>query len=146
MYALNELRADVAPEEIWAWLVRAPLWPRLYSNAKRVRIVEGQSPDVLLDGTRFSWITFGLPITSTVEVFEPPHRLGWRVDEFGAHAYHVWHLHRDGAGTYAVTEETQAGSIPSLMRWPMRLGLRHFHQRWLEGLARRAAEGPPPAA
>ena len=42
-------------------------------------------------------------------------------------------------GTRVVTEETQHGWVPFLGRWYLRRGLLKWHQRWLEGLAERAA-------
>lgn len=39
-----------------------------------------------------------------------------------------------------ITEETQQGFIPSVGRFFLRGGLLKWHQRWLEGLGKVAAE------
>ena len=66
-----------APQDrVWAWLVRAPLWPRWYENSKNVRILKGSGPDLQL-GTQFVWKTFSVTITSTVLEYVPNERIAW---------------------------------------------------------------------
>src|SRR5438067_1337793 len=89
VHVRNELDMPVAPEAVFAWLVRAELWPSWYPNSKNVRIVEGARPDLQL-GTRFRWWTFGVNIESTVEEFVPNERIGWSAKGFGLRVYHAW--------------------------------------------------------
>lgn len=48
-------------------------------------------------------------------------------------------------GTHVVTEETERGPLPWLLRWYLRGALHGAHQKWLESLARVAVGGPPAA-
>jgi len=50
-------------EQVWAWLVRATLWPTWYVNASRVRILQGNGSDLAL-GTKFRWTTFRVMLVS----------------------------------------------------------------------------------
>jgi hypothetical protein len=136
----NELETAIAPERIWPWLVRAERWPELYAGASHVRT---PTPELAL-GTRFTWRTLGVSVTTVVEEFFPNERLAWRDSGvFGASAYHTWAFERRGAGAYLVTEETQRGFVPSLFRSQLKKTLIDRHQRWLEGLVRAATLGPP---
>jgi hypothetical protein len=52
---------------------------------------------------------------------------------------HTWLICPTPQGCTVITEEVQAGLVPSLGRLYLRRGLQQWHQRWLEGLAARAA-------
>jgi hypothetical protein len=54
-------------------------------------------------------------------------------------------LKRQSGGTFVRTEETQKGWGITLAKPILRPAMVRFHQRWLEGLSKVAAEGPPPA-
>ena len=54
-------------------------------------------------------------------------------------------LRRQAGGTFVHTEETQKGFGMQLIKPVLRPLMVRLHQRWLEGLSRKAAEGPPPA-
>jgi uncharacterized protein YndB with AHSA1/START domain len=97
----NELDIPVPPEAVWAWLVRAELWPSWYLNAHNVRIEHGAGPD-LAPGTVFRWTTFGLPIRSRVEEFVPGERIAWDAHGLGLRAYHAWVIERSGGAFRSV--------------------------------------------
>lgn len=131
-------------ERVWAWLIRAALWPTWYRNSHRVRFLEGPPPDLAL-GTRFRWTTFSVRIESRVLELEPGERIAWDARGPGVRAYHAWLLRKTASGTHVQTEETQHG-------WAARLGsllmpnrMFHHHQLWLEGLREQAARGMPPS-
>ena len=143
IHAVNELQIDADRERIFAWLRRPDLWPSYYGNSRFVKHLEGPWPEVEL-GSRFRWFTFGVIVNSEIVEFEPPERIAWSAKELGARGFHGWVLEKQGSGTFVRTEETQRG-------WGMRLAapamsrlMPRYHQCWLEGLARVAAEGPPP--
>lgn len=137
----NELRPHVTADRLWPVLVRAVDWPRWYSNAHHVHLRDGRHD--LDAGVTFTWVTFGLRVTSTVRKFLPARRLAWDGRALGATGYHRWDLRpAPGGGCLVVTEEVQRGPAVRLLAPALRRGLLHHHQRWLEGLAR-TAEGAP---
>jgi uncharacterized protein YndB with AHSA1/START domain len=140
--ARNELQIDAPPENVWAWLVRPDLWPTFYSNCRFVKHLEGPWPQIEL-GSRWRWMTFGAFVTSELVEFEPHQRLAWDAKELGGAGHHGWVLEPRDGGTYVVTEETQRGWGIALAKPVLRRLMVRFHQRWLEGLARAAAEPPP---
>ena len=133
VFSHNELTIDVPPEQVFRWLLRATAWPTFYSNARRIRL-EGGGDELRL-GTRFSWWTFGVPVTTTVDALEPGRYLAWSGTGLGARGHHVWLIEPTLGGCRVVTEEVQRGPMVALLAPLLRVGLRRSHQGWLEGLA-----------
>jgi len=142
-HAVNELQMQAEPDVIWAWLCRPDLWPTYYSNAKLIKHLGGAWPELKL-GSRFRWWSFGAFVTSEVVEFEPPERIAWDAKVLGGRGYHGWVLRPASGGTYVRTEETQKGPGIRVAKPLLRPMMVRLHQRWLEGLSRVAAEGPPP--
>jgi uncharacterized protein YndB with AHSA1/START domain len=142
-HAVNELQMAAEPERVWEWLRRPELWPRFYGNARLVKHLEGPWPAAEL-GSRWRWLTFGVLVHSELVEFEPVERLAWSAKELGARGHHAWVLTPNEGGTFVRTEETQRGWSVRMVKPVMRRLMVRYHQRWLEGLARVAAEGPPP--
>lgn len=142
LLARNELQIAAPPERVWDWLVRPELWPRFYGNARMVRHIEGAWPEVQV-GSRWRWLTFGALIRSELVECEPHTRLAWDAHGLGATGHHGWVLEPRDGGTFVVTEETQRGWGIALTKPALRPLMLRYHQRWLEGLARVAAEPPP---
>lgn len=132
VYAYNQIRLRCAPEDAFAWLTRAQLWPRWYPNAFRVHLPRGAMRLEL--GTRFSWTTFGVRVSSVVQEFIPGRRLAWTAVAAGARGYHCWTFEPLADGWRLVTEETQRGLLPSLLQVPLSWGLHQFHRLWLHRL------------
>ena len=65
IHVRNEIDITAPPERVWAWLIRAPLWPSWYVNSANVRLLDGIS-DLAL-GAVFRWKTFGVSIESVVQ-------------------------------------------------------------------------------
>jgi uncharacterized protein YndB with AHSA1/START domain len=143
IYVANHTRTTADPELVWAWLVRPEQWHRFYGNAKRIRHRSGPWPELGL-GSRFSWVTFGAPVTTEITEFEPYQRLAWTGAGLGATAHHAWLLDATGPEWEIVTEETQRGLLPRLVRPGMRPAMLRQHQRWIEQLARLADSGRRP--
>ena len=142
VHAHNELEMPVPPEAVWAWLVRADLWPTWYSNSKSV-VIEGGARK-LGPGVRFRWKTFGASLTSLVEEFVPSERLGWTARGTGVDVYHAWLIERTPAGCLVVTEENQNGFLARLSNSLRPGNIERYHQLWLENLMVKAKGGPPP--
>lgn len=138
----NELDMPVSPEAVWAWLVRAQLWPTWYPNSRDV-VVEGGGPD-LKAGSKFRWKTFGVTLDSVVEEFVPPERIAWSARAMGVDAYHAWLVERRPSGCHVLTEETQNGLLASISNAVRPNNMSKHHQVWLENLLAKARGGPPP--
>jgi hypothetical protein len=141
VHVSNQIDAAAAPEAVWGWLVRAPLWPTWYPNASHVVLAGGASELGL--GVSFTWRTFGVAIRSTVVEFEPCSRIAWNAFGLGVDAYHAWEITPTSGACRVLTEETQYG-------WAARLGGLLFpkrmwkgHQLWLQRLASTARVRTP---
>ncbi len=143
VHAVNELTMDAPLENIWAWLVRAPLWPTWYVNSSKVKILEGPATDLAL-ATKFRWKTFGASITSTVLEYVPGERLSWDAHGFGIDTYHAWVLQTTPNGIYVRTEEVQHGWVAHIAARLTPNRMHRYHQIWLEELEKKAREGLPP--
>jgi uncharacterized protein YndB with AHSA1/START domain len=142
VHVVNELTIPASCEQVWAWLIRAPLWPSWYSNASDVRLVDRPQSELRL-GTMFTWKTFGLRVKSTVQEFVPVERLAWSARGLGVDGYHAWLLLPRQSGTHVITEETQYGALARVQRLLLPGRMRRAHQRWLENLSVQAQSGPP---
>ena len=76
IHVVNQLTIPAPCEHVWAWLIRAPLWPSWYPNSSDVRLFDQPRSELRL-GTMFTWRTFGVKIKSTVQEFIPCERLAW---------------------------------------------------------------------
>ncbi len=142
MYVHNELTTSASPAQVWAWLVRADLWPSWFPGATKVRFAAG-GPQ-LAAGARVSWRMLGANIKVEVKLCETGRQLDWAGGAAGVHAYHAWLLEPSGSGTHIVTDETERGPLPFALRWYLRGALHRAHQQWIEALAAVAEKGPPP--
>ena len=142
VHVRNELLIQATPERIWAWLVRATLWPDWYENARDVAI-EGGASD-LSPGARFHWKTFGLAIASVVGEFVPHQRIGWTGVGTGMDVYHGWLIEPQGGGCLVLTEENQNGLAARAQSVLAPNRMHTHHQIWLESLAVQAGRGTPP--
>ncbi len=143
IHVRNELGMDVPADRVWAWLIRAPLWPSWYPNSDNVELAGGSTTD-LAAGLRFCWKTFGVTIDSTVEEFVPGDRIAWSSKAVGIDVYHAWLIHETAEGCHVLTEETQHGWLARLSNFLTPKRMVRFHQIWLEGLHRQARSGLPP--
>jgi|YelNatPaOPRAMG01_1025707.scaffolds.fasta_scaffold54910_4 hypothetical protein len=143
IHVKNTLAMPSTPEAVWAWLIRAQLWPTWYPNSADVVFLSGNPPDLAL-GTQFRWKTFGVTIESTVKEFVPYERLAWDARGAGLEAYHAWLIQRTDGGCIVDTEEVQHGSLARLSRALRPYHMEEKHQLWLEGLCDRAKTGLPP--
>lgn len=141
VWVSNEIEIPASIETVWAWLVRASLWPSWYPNSANVEI-EGGAKD-LSEGAKFRWRTFRVNLESEVTEFEPPERIAWRAKAAGIDAYHAFLLERTAAGTHVLTEETQDGFVAKLNNRVRPKDMHSGHQLWLEKLAEKAKAGAP---
>jgi uncharacterized protein YndB with AHSA1/START domain len=145
VHVTNEMDMEAPCDRVWAWLVRADLWPTWYSNSIGVHLPDSATRSGLTLGTRFNWKTFGVRLESVVEEFVPGERIAWTARSFGVDAYHAWLLTPTANGCHVLTEETQFGWLAALSHFFMPNRMHKYHQIWLERLQDRAAAGLPPA-
>lgn len=138
----NELEMSVPPERVWAWLIRADIWPTWFPRAKAVRI-QGGGRD-LQPGSAFRWRISGVSLRSTVDEFVPYERLSWSAHATGIDAYHVWLIERTQSGCRVVTEENQNGWLARLSQATRPQSMYQLHEAWLNGLLERSKVGLPP--
>jgi len=144
VHVKNELAMSAPSETVWAWLIRAHLWPKWYPNSSNVVFLNDHLPDLTL-GTKFRWKTFGITIKSTVLEFVPNKRLAWDAHGTGLEAYHAWLIRKTNEGCTVITEETQKGWVARLSKTLRPKHMEQMHQIWLEKLSEKASEGLPPA-
>ena len=142
VHVANELDVPAPPERVWAWLIRAPLWPTWYPNSHDVQVAHGAT--CLTAGAEFTWKTFGVALRSRVEVFDPPERLAWTGRAGGLDVFHAWVIERRPPGSHVRTEESQNGILPRLNHAVRPRHMSDFHQMWLERLRIQAVTGDPP--
>jgi hypothetical protein len=145
VHVRNEMdMPGVSSEAVWAWLVRAKLWPTWYVNSKDVQILGDGDGQDLRAGSKFRWKTFGASLQSVVEEFVPNERLAWSARGTGIDVYHAWLIEKRPTGCYVLTEENQNGFL-ARMSGALRPGNMHrLHQVWLEALSEKAKSGLPP--
>ena len=152
----NELEMSSSADAVWAWLIRAQLWPTWYPNSANMRFITGQPPDLAL-GTRFKWKTGflnvdtgkasapGLTVDCKVKEFLPPERLAYEFQGPGIKGYQAWLIKKTENGCCVHTEEKQRGLLARLLKSigiPDRMVKQH--QLWLALLRDNAAKGLPP--
>ncbi len=140
VYARNEIKIEAEPAKVWKWLCRAALWPTWYTNCSWLKFENGPGPDLALNST-FVWKTVGVRVHSAVRVFEPIRRLEWDAKAVGMRAYHGWLIEPAVEGVWVLTEESQNGPLPRLLRWYLKPALHREHQSWVESLRRVATTG-----
>jgi uncharacterized protein YndB with AHSA1/START domain len=125
----SEVVIAAPPETVWDVLAALEGWPAWNPDVKWVS-VDGE----IAEGTRFRWKTGPGTVTSTLQRVERPRLISWTGRTFGIDAVHVWRLEpRDGT-TLVRTEESFAGVMARIFRWPLRRtltgalesGLRHL--------------------
>jgi len=143
VHVSSELEIPAPAEVIWAWLVRASLWPEWYSPIKAVTI-EGGGKD-LAPGSKFSYRIFGITPSSKVEEFVPFERLGWSTQYEGVDAYHAWLIEKKPAGCHVFVGENQKGWLANLNNRLRPSNGKYYHFIWLQALMEKAKQGFPPA-
>jgi uncharacterized protein YndB with AHSA1/START domain len=137
LFAHNEIVVHASCEKVFANIVDAQVWPSWYPNSHNVR-VPNSSDGKLLEGTRFSWDTFGVHIESRVHEFVPNRRIGWFGDGTGMHAYHTFLLLKTGEGCHIVTEEVVKGPGAIEFREKQPNAMHEGHDLWLSTLKQRS--------
>jgi len=141
VHARNEIDIQATPDTVWSWLVRAKTWPSWYSNSHDVVIEGGAS--ILGPGSKFSWKTFGVTLSSRVEEFVPNQKITWSSRGMGVNSFHVFLIEGRSSGCHVLTEETENGWLANLGHLLRPRNLSEKHQLWLVQLRSKAQGGLP---
>jgi uncharacterized protein YndB with AHSA1/START domain len=136
VFVHNEGWIDASAEIVWANLIDATKWPSWYSNAADVRIAGDHAK--LAQGVSFRWTTYGFPIESTVDTFEPGREIGWTVNTPDFRVHHAWVLVPERGGTRVITEEAQKGAEAVKFRLDQPNAMYDGHDWWLSALKARS--------
>ncbi len=141
LYVRNERTMHAPIESVWAWLVAAPRWNSWFPNAKNVKLPAGAT--TLVAGMPFTWSQTGIALRTEIREFEPRKRIAWYAESPLIKAYHTWDLQTAGDVTRVITDETQNGVMPVLVKPILKPRMLAVHDKWLELLERQAANGSP---
>ncbi len=136
VFAHNAIVSTRPAENHWPILLRAAQWPAWYAHASDVKGIADEGELSL--GTTFSWRTLGVRVTTTVTELVPYRALAWSGVATGSRGYHRWDFRpRADGGCTIITEEVQAGPVPTMLAARLSSNLTRFHQEWLESLVAR---------
>ncbi|MBK8034623.1 MAG: SRPBCC family protein [Chloroflexi bacterium] len=99
-------------ERVWALQANIEQWTQWQPNINRA-VLEGE----LKAGSVFRWKAQGLAITSTLQVVDPCHQIGWTGGSLGMKAIHLWHFEATPEGTRVTVEESLSGWFTRLLAW-----------------------------
>jgi uncharacterized protein YndB with AHSA1/START domain len=141
LFAHNEILIERPIETVWQKLIAVQSWPEWYSNAHDVVVADPSGQ--LGQGVSFTWVTFGLHITSKVAEFVPETRLGWFGNGNDLRAYHTWLLTPRGRNeTETVTEEVAFGPGAQMLAQTNPGQMHRGHDLWNISL-KFLCESPP---
>ncbi len=109
--ASGELDIAASPEVVWDVVSDIEAWPSWNPDVRTARL-EGP----LAVGSVFRWKAGGASLTSTLRVVDPPRELSWSGRTMGIRAIHVFRFEPNDGGTFARSEESWEGLVPTLLR------------------------------
>jgi uncharacterized protein YndB with AHSA1/START domain len=109
--APGELQIEADPQTVFAVLAAIDQWPSWNPDVKSVQLQGLVQP-----GTVFRWKAGPSSITSTLQVVDPPHELGWTGTTIGIKAVHVFRLQPSDDGTLVRSEESWKGLLARLLK------------------------------
>lgn len=132
VFATRQARIQAPIDQVWSILSDIENWA-VWNPAVGHADLKGP----LCSGTRFEWVTSGLPIRSVLEVVDPPYRIGWTGNAPLIRARHVWTLLRiSDEETMVMTSESFEGLLPRIARGPLKKMLERALSQGLSDLAR----------
>lgn len=109
--AEGELQINADPQTVFSVISAIDRWPSWNPDIKSVKL---QGP--VEAGTVFRWKSGPGSITSTLQVVDPPHEIGWTGSTMGIKAVHVFRFESKEGGTLARSEESWEGFFASLLK------------------------------
>ncbi len=98
-------------DKVWSEFTKIDQWPKW-----RPGVTFSKLDGPLAVGAVFTWKENGLSVTSTIQLFEPMQRIGWRGKSLGMQAQIIWTFERRNDGTYVKNEASLSGWLFRLLR------------------------------
>ncbi|MFH8484099.1 SRPBCC family protein [Streptomyces longisporoflavus] len=114
---------------VWALHTGIDAWADWNPDIDRA-VLEGP----LAPGARFSWLTHGLDITSTVQQVVPGRRVVWGGPAQGIDGIHAWTFQESGGVVTVRTDESWSGPPVDARPGELHQMLTHSLERWLRHL------------
>lgn len=107
VYATATIDIHTKPSVVWKLISDISRWPVWVSD-----ISSAELTDDFLKGTKFTWKSNGMKITSRLQAVEPDRYLAWTGKTLWIRAVHTWELQPlpDG-GTRVTTSESMNGFL-----------------------------------
>jgi uncharacterized protein YndB with AHSA1/START domain len=138
--AEGELQIDADPQTVFSVISAIDQWPSWNPDVRSVTIQGPVQP-----GTVFRWKAGPSSLTSTLQVVDPPHQLGWTGTTMGIKAVHLFRFQATDGGTLARSEESWEGVLARMLKGYSRKtldkGIRNVLARLKTEAERRAAAG-----
>ncbi|MFF9978001.1 SRPBCC family protein [Streptomyces erythrochromogenes] len=126
---------DAPLATVWSVHTDVEDWPSWNTGVDQARL---DGPMAV--GTRFTWLTHGMSITSTVRELVPGRRIVWDGTVQGIVGIHVWTFERTDDGVVVRTEESWSGAPVDAAADELATALRTSLQSWLDCLKARAEQ------
>jgi uncharacterized protein YndB with AHSA1/START domain len=109
--AEGELQIDADPQTVFSVISAIDQWPSWNPDVRSVTIQGPVQP-----GTVFRWKAGPSSLTSTLQVVDPPHQLGWTGTTMGIKAVHLFRFQATDGGTLARSEESWEGVLARMLK------------------------------
>lgn len=109
--AEGEIQIAAPPALVWDVIAELPAWPSWNSDVRSMTVLGPIEP-----GTEFRWRSGSSSLISTLQVVDPPSEIAWTGSTMGIHAVHVFRFEAKDGGTWARSEESFTGLIPTVLR------------------------------
>ena len=136
--AEGEIYIAAGPETVWDVIAAIDAWPTWNPEVKSVSLEGPVAP-----GSVFRWKAGPSSLTSTLQVVDRPHEIGWTGTTMGIKAIHVFRFEPEGDGTRARSEESWDGLLPRLLKGYSRKTLDRGIRNILGHLKTEAERRPP---
>jgi len=120
-------------ETVWSIQTHINAWREWQPDISRSNLDGG-----LEVGSIFQWRSGGFSVTSTIQIIESLHCIGWTGMAFGSRARHLWTFQRQQDGTEVTTEESMEGWLISMLKYLRPHFLEMSLDVWLKSLKAKA--------
>jgi hypothetical protein len=135
VFSMAEIVIDSDAETVWKILTTFNDWPKWNPDVQKMSF-DGD----LKRGSVFVWKAGSAKITSTIQVVDPPNKIGWTGKMLGIRAIHVWQIIPLDGQVLVKTGESWNGFIVKVFKKSMQKMLHESLEKGLHYL-KSEAEG-----